>query len=272
MAQDFTLRQESRLAQKEFRLGNEIFDIFQDYLKSTTSLTTADVAQAVDKLAPASGKQEIDDFIWNTWNNLFQIAQQIPYNSLAQYKLVGVFRELSLLPDGGKAGWQKLPQLGWVLRDWFNLMPNEKTIASDHADDIIGFWVNVNAFWARLGGNGVHSTIDLAIWSLRSALEDEISTDNGRLVNSRVLAAAQYIEYEGHILQQRLALNWKPQDNEVQMFRGGPLFTGDSGLSDARWEFWISQFRELSEKTSTEEAKSAAIRAARLLEIARIDK
>lgn len=271
MAEEFTLQRESRNTQGGSRLSDGILEIFQDYLKPTTSVSAAEAARAVDELAPQGRKEEVDNFVWDTWGNFFQIAQQIPSESVAQCKLARVLRELSLLPDGGSAGWQQLPQLGWVLRDWFNFTPAKKDVDSEHADAILQSWVNVNAFWARLGGTGVHSTVDFAIWALRSTLEDQDAPDVPKLLDNRVLTAAQYVEYEGHILHQQLALGWKPRDNEAQMYKGGPLFDGESGLSHARWEFWIVRFRELAEKMSTAEAKSAAVRAANLLEAVHVE-
>jgi hypothetical protein len=257
------------------RLNDAFFEIFRDYLEASTSVSAADAAQALDNLVPEDGEKEgeeeveekVEAFIWDTWNNFFQTAQQIPYDHLAHDKLARVLRELALLPEGGKTRWQTLPQFSWVAREWFNFAPSEKHVKSENTREVLESWVNLNAFLAKLGGSGIYPTADFAIWMLRQALEDEDKTEVPKLADCHVLAAAQYVEYEGHILLQQLSLGWKPLEKEAQMFRGGPLFDGEPGLTNERWIFWISRFEELANKTSTEAAKSAALRAAKLLEI-----
>lgn len=265
MSQGFTLQQDSVNAQQRFRLSDGIYEIFQDFLRPASSTSAAAVARALDNLVPQG---DVDNFVWDTWNNVLQIAQQIPHNDAGQDKLVRVLRELTLLPDGGKGNWRQLPQLGWVLRDWFNFRPTREHVNSDDAEEVLRSWVNVNAFWAKLGGTGVHSTTDFALWTLRQVLEEDSGEASElKLVENGLLTAAQYVEHESHILYQQLALGWKPRQEEAQMFKGGSLFGGEPGLSNERWEFWISKFRELAEKTSAEDARSAALRAANLLAI-----
>ncbi|KAK6065595.1 hypothetical protein SCUP234_12483 [Seiridium cupressi] len=268
MAQDSSASQASGNANKDLGLSKPFSHIFKDYLESSASTSPGNTARAVDASAPEGGQDQADQFIWETWNSFFQAVQHIPYANTAQDKLVKAVRELALLPkEDRKQDWETLPQLGWVARDWFNRMPFEKHAQSENAAETLGSWININAFLARLGGTGVHSTLDFAIWSLRQALENEESTGAPTLLDCHIQAAAQYVEYEGHILRQRLSLGWKPREAEAQMFKGGALFDGEPGLSDERWKFWISRFRELADQTTTDEAKSAALRAAKLLDI-----
>ncbi|KAH8198064.1 hypothetical protein TruAng_007788 [Truncatella angustata] len=267
MAQGFKLKQESRNTKDKLILEDKFFGIFEDYLGSSTSQSALVVARHIDDAVPDAGKDEVDQFVWNTWGQLFQVAQQVQHDDLAQDKLVKVVRELMLLPSGGTAGaWRDLPQLGWVIRDWFNFAPSAQHAGSEHADEILNAWVNVNAFWARLGGTGVIPVRDFAIWSLRQSLEDEEEV-KGKVLDNRLLTAAQYVEYDGHILHKLLVLGWEPSDAEAQMFKGGSLFDGQPGLSNKRWSFWASRFEELAKKASTEEASTAAARASRLLQV-----
>ncbi|KAI4597743.1 hypothetical protein KJ359_004018 [Pestalotiopsis sp. 9143b] len=274
MGGDFTLQQESKNAHKTVKLSDERFDLFQKWFSSSTSESggnseaAAGLARSIDKLAPAGNKEEVDNFTWQTWNDFFQVAQQIPHDHPAQDNLAQALVQLEQLPAGErKVDWADLPQLGWVLRDWFNFAPTEKH--AEGAGEILSGWVNLNSFWARLGGLDSLNTIDITIWTLRQTLEedhDEDATKFPSLFDCKVLAAAQYIEHSRRKLKQIIEDGWKPQDSEAQMFRGGPLFDGPTGLTKERWQFWASRFKHVAEKASSEDAKSAASRAAQLLD------
>ncbi|KAF3011901.1 hypothetical protein E8E14_009020 [Neopestalotiopsis sp. 37M] len=266
-----TLRQESTNAHKTLKVSDERFEIFQKWSNSSLSESegaATEAARSIDSLAPTNNKQEVDDFVWSTWGDVFQIAQQIPHASPAQDSLAQVLVQLTKLPDTDrKVDWTGLPQLGWVLRDWFNHAPSEKH--AEGADEILSAWVNVNAFWARLGALECLNTVDVTIWTLRRTLEEDHDGDATKcpkVFDCHVLTAAQYIEYSGAKLQKLIADGWKPQDNEAQMFKGGPLFDGPTGLSKKRCQFWASRFKHVAEKTSSDEAEAAATGAADILE------
>ncbi|ETS85414.1 hypothetical protein PFICI_03439 [Pestalotiopsis fici W106-1] len=269
-----TLRQESQNAHKTVKVSNERFEIFQKWLESSNSeseerkAAEAAAARSIDGLAPTGNKEDADNFIWQTWGDVFQIAQQIPHASPAQDSLAQILVQLTQLPDTDrKIDWTDLPQLGWVLRDWFNFTPSEKH--ANGADEILSAWVNVNAFWARLGGLECLNTVDITIWTLRRTLEedhDDDATNFPNVFDCHVLTAAQYVEQSGPKLKKLIQDGWKPQDNEAQMFQGGPLFDGPTGLTKERWQFWASRFRHTAEKASGNDAKSAATRAAEFLE------
>lgn len=92
-----------------------------------------DVSKVVSELSDAARAAEnnVDDFVYNTWTDLFEIAGQIEYGNVAQDQLVKVMKELrgtSVTGSGGKtlavqdAGevWKDLPTFGWVAREIWN--------------------------------------------------------------------------------------------------------------------------------------------------------
>lgn len=104
----------------------------QDATKSNAG--GIDVTKVVSELSDAARAAEnnVEDFVYKTWTDLFEIAGQIDYgNNAAQDDLVKVLSELrgtSVTGSGGKtlavkdAGevWNDLPTFGWVAREIWN--------------------------------------------------------------------------------------------------------------------------------------------------------
>lgn len=73
-----------------------------EYLQPNSTTRTEAAAKSIDTLSPL--KQEdgepssTEDFVWGFWDDIDQIARQIPHNHAAQDKLVDVIRELKALP------------------------------------------------------------------------------------------------------------------------------------------------------------------------------
>ncbi|KAI1861556.1 hypothetical protein JX265_009523 [Neoarthrinium moseri] len=266
MARDITLQQ-SRDANRQ--INPRILDTFGDYLKFSSSRSTADAAQVIANSVVEKGEDAAEGALWSAWADLISIAEQVPHDHPAQDKLVRVVRELALLPDAGIKVWDSrlwadLPVLSAQVREWLN---GPKTPENDEEKaEITRKWVNSNAFFARLNAAGVLRSEDHSIWMLRAALEEDITT-TPLLVDCRIMTAAQIIEHNGPLLYQQLQAGRKLDETEERMFKGGSLFDGDSGLNAKRWEFWISRFRDLAGKTATEDVRAASLRAARLMEI-----
>lgn len=118
-------------------------------------------------------------------------------------------------------------------------------------------------------GAGVVHFENQPIWMLREALEEEKNPPKSRALDRDLMTAAMYIEYSGPVLVEALAGNPEPElsDDLRRMLKGGSLFQGGPGLRLERWLFWMKRFREEAQKTSTEEAKDMALRAARLIQV-----
>jgi hypothetical protein len=97
MAGKLTLQQKTRAGED---IGDGMFQIVQDYVGAGAG-SAADAAQAIARLAPARGGDELEAFLWSAWGDLTKIVEQIPFDHLAQDMLVRVLRELTLLPDTG---------------------------------------------------------------------------------------------------------------------------------------------------------------------------
>ncbi|OTB16237.1 hypothetical protein K445DRAFT_97872 [Daldinia sp. EC12] len=257
-------------------LSNEaIFNTLNDYLQLDSSVSAAQVATAISKLAPEpeNGSKTLSDgFFFSLWQDLISIAEQIPYGHFAQDKLVKVLRELTLLPDTGitvgeSRLWIDLPYLGAAFREYLNgparSKVKEEQLRIDQA------WIRFHAFSARLMGAGVIHWQNQPIWMLRDALEEEKNSPKSSDLDRDLVTAAMYIEFSGPVLVEALAANPAPElsNENRRLLKGGSLFHGEPGLRLDRWSFWTRRFKEEAEKTSTEEARGIALRVARLMEV-----
>ncbi|KAI1084810.1 hypothetical protein F5B20DRAFT_523289 [Whalleya microplaca] len=272
MASQFVLQQ--NYLQGREPISETFFNIFNDYLKTDSAVSAAQVATDVSNLAPKPNAEERtleSDFFWQLWGDIIAVVEQVPHDHPGQDKLVKFMRELTLLPDTGVTVWGNrlwvdLPVLGAVFREHLN--GPDKSDVEEEQIEIDKAWVRFHAFEAKLIGAGVVQFEPQLIWMMRDALEEEtvsrsLSLDRG------LITAAMYIEYAGPILVQYLAVNPDPEldDRRKRSLRGGSLFKDKTGMQLERWMFWMKRFREESEKTRSEEAKVLALRAARLMEV-----
>ena len=129
-----------------------------------------------------------------------------------------------------------------------------------YASDVeIDAWANVNFFYARITEKGLQDLSIYAIWSMRSALENEAQDDaEGPAVqkyNVYVPAAASWIFGMGRALYTKdtdLTPSDRKQGNPA---KGGELWKGKAAFSKERWGLWkerlaaISKMDEVSDKT-----------------------
>lgn len=105
-----------------------------------------------------------------------------------------------------------------------------------------------------------------AIWTFRDALEGS-KMDSEMPIDHSMPAILAWIEHAGSTLMGR-------EDTYGRPAVGGCAWSGKSGFSRERWEFWRDRLREIQEtkhygEKTTEPAKSAADRLDELLSEAR---
>ncbi|RYP80046.1 hypothetical protein DL770_006405 [Monosporascus sp. CRB-9-2] len=262
-------------AQGKARISANVFNIFNDYIVPESSATAAQAAVAVSKLVPepADGSNTLgDEFFFSLWNDIINIAVQIPHDHPAMDKLVKVMRELTLLPDTGLRVWDSrlwidLPVLGAAFRERLN---GPATSKKEEEQAVIDReWVRFHAFSAKLINAGVVDYTNQVVWMLRDALEEDTSAKAPNALNRDLVTAAMYIEYSGPILAESIVRTPDPtlSKEDERTLRAGSLYDGKAGLRSDRWLFWLKRFREEAEKATADEAKSLALRSSRLMEI-----
>ncbi|KAI1274440.1 hypothetical protein F5Y07DRAFT_213973 [Xylaria sp. FL0933] len=242
----------------------DIFGLLNEYIQPESATSVSEAATSFTQ----SVKTPNEEFFWGFWDNIFNIAQQIPHSNPAQDKLALFVRELTLVPETGDKVWEA--------RVWIDL-PLLGAAVREHLDKVVdsAARVSFHAFIARLLHAGISPGSETtAIWMLRDALEqDPKSTADTAQFDRDLMTAAMYIEYAGATLAQKVALQPAPQLDEAQRrsLRGGELWKDKgSGLTADRWAFWGKRFRELGGdegKATSAEAKETALHAARLIEM-----
>jgi len=267
-ATSFTLEQR--------KMGDNSFAIFKDLFSTDqgprSAITQAAVAATKD-VKQANDKKAVDDgYLFQFWKDTFSAAEQVPSaDHPALDKLVSFVRELSLQGDveikvWEKRVWKDLPVLGAALRE--KLDGPAQARKPDEQDALNVAWVNFHAFAARLMAAGVIDLTTHALWMMRDALEEELEAGS-KEANREVVTAAVWIEYAGPILFEKVLWNPNPTlgEEDERLLRAGPRYKGGPGLSSDRWLFWKNRFEEVAEKKVTDDARDAATRAARLMEV-----
>lgn len=107
-------------------------------------------------------------------------------------------------------------------------------------------WVNLNTFMAQLTSfNLLSSGLDLALWQLRYALEEETKYPEDQ--DCRVAAAAQWIIHSGQIIFRMILAPDCPSPGNNEALPPGKLYNGEAGYSLHRWRFWKERLNSLRE-------------------------
>lgn len=102
-----------------------------------------------------------------------------------------------------------------------------------------------------------------AIWTLRRAWEDsELSLRDFQEI--RVVAATQYVRHNAPKIRSFMH-NAIPDDRD-ELALSSPAFKGKDVFSPERWDCWREKFREVAELGMSDETKTDASRAARIMD------
>ncbi|KAJ8109979.1 hypothetical protein OPT61_g7052 [Boeremia exigua] len=123
----------------------------------------------------------------------------------------------------------------------------------------IDAWANVNFFFARITERGLQDLSMFAIWSMRTALEneqlDDVEGTAAEKYNVYIPAAASWIFGMGRALNTKVKDLTPTDQNQGNPARGGDLWKGKPEFSKERWAFWkerlafVSKLDEVSDKT-----------------------
>ena len=115
-------------------INERLFHILNTYLHPNATLSPANAAQEIDKLFPLNRPKEKENednegpesFLWELWEVVISVAQQIPWRHPGQTRLVELIQALRDLPEpitvimgswGEQAIWSDLPILGPVMTE-----------------------------------------------------------------------------------------------------------------------------------------------------------
>ncbi|GAB1198424.1 hypothetical protein APSETT444_007743 [Aspergillus pseudonomiae] len=123
------------------------------------------------------------------------------------------------------------------MREAWNLIPT-----GNEAEEKIKEWISLNSFVARLLSLGLAPWINLAVWALRDALEEESS---GRKVECDIAVAREWFNHGGPVLRQQ---TMAAENKEERIMAGGSLYQGPAKLCPERWKFWKERLSQMSDQ------------------------
>jgi len=226
---------------------------------------------------------KLEAHLGKLWNSFLHLASQQSHSSKEQDSLVKLLQTLDAEApsikdaDGkevevdGHAVYNDLPLFGQQARECWNF-PDDKEVDTKTRDT----WINVNAFVARLTAAAVnphggerqgYNALDYSlygVWSLRSALEEDLSNLPAKTTSDASIgAAAVWMLYAGPTLK---GLSDSDKTYSGKVARSGFKYKDHEwrGYTKDRWEAWtkeLTQAKGLVQDDSIKELVERALKA-----------
>ncbi|KAI0418391.1 hypothetical protein F5X98DRAFT_337912 [Xylaria grammica] len=249
------------LSSKTFSLQH-IFLILRAFLQSEPSVSFHSAASALINMLP---EDPSSTETWEVGELFLELAEQIPYNHPSHVKLARLLEHIgpsvklgqkTHIPGRGQI-WHRFQRLGESLLDQMPSVPESR-------DDMA--YVNYHAFAANLCEFRIFPTDPThSIWAMRDAFEKKLEEESHQMI--RVMAAAQWIRWNGQGLFKQVLWHSEPTPDGERDWARGNLFEGKTLLGLDRWTFWRVGFQEAAGKENyTAEARAVAKGAAELME------
>lgn len=231
-------------------LESKLANILDQALNGDGKNAAESIATKIDELY-ASGyntDEKAEDFLYTLWTFYINAAKKLNADDERQKLLVQAVQDLKEHKDRGTAKiwgedrkvWGDVSMLGSCMRDAWNFAPED-----DASDTEFEVWVSLTSFAARLLGQEITSWTNFAIWSLRSALEEEQTSSTSK--TRAVKVAQQWIEHASAVLEKKSREVEELNEAEKRMLKPGKLFEGEPGFSEKRWAFWKQRLEELQQ-------------------------
>ncbi|KAI1209513.1 uncharacterized protein F4807DRAFT_460727 [Annulohypoxylon truncatum] len=233
---------------------SDIGKLFAGALKLPSVVTSKGRAKyfidEVEKLASTQTQDSPSTFAWEFTEKLIRIAAQIPPRNLAQAVLVKTIASLYATEEKDEVNqWRSLKSFSMSMREAWNLSPNIGTGPSSKHNFTGYQWIDLNSFLAKLHQKQIVQLENYPIWELRSSLETPLSSDGEPATDIRIRVVEEWLRQTApRLLQDSLLSTFSdfPEGgNRGRPYRGGPLYTGESGYSLERWCFWKRRLREI---------------------------
>lgn len=221
-----------------------------------------------------SNNDKLESLLRKSWNSILHLASQQSHSSKQQDSLVELLKALmtqtpslkdtngkDVEVDGSKV-WNGLPLFGQQARESWNF-PDDKEVDIKTRDT----WININAFVARLTATAVnahsgerqdYTALDFSlygVWSLRSALEEDLSVLPAKTTSDASIgAAAVWILYAGPTLK---GLSGSGKTYSGKAARAGFKYKDQEwrGYNKDRWEAWTKEFAQAKDLVQDDSIK-----------------
>ncbi|KIJ59192.1 hypothetical protein HYDPIDRAFT_33424 [Hydnomerulius pinastri MD-312] len=264
------LRIECRADSEPWVIEQRMFDTLNDFLQPSSQMTSAQAAQGLNDCFPLhradddgiveqdgeeSKGEEPESFLWEMWDLVVRVAQQVPYKHPSQDKLAELVKALRDLNSGTRVDiwgierklWEDLPLLHQQILETGNTFNLQELHTNEEKRER---WQSFIAFIARLTSDKTQPEPIFAIWALRYALEEEPDSrarayhTQGPTLDAQMPAAVEWILVSGRVLYESCQSSDKDERADYDATKGGRNFKGQ-GLSLERWKFWKQRFAQI---------------------------
>ncbi|KAJ4319903.1 hypothetical protein N0V94_003675 [Neodidymelliopsis sp. IMI 364377] len=243
------------------------YPIVQKYVDDAMDMDSA-TSSLFSPIDAKISAQQLDDVNFlDLWYSIIHAAKRMPFHAAEDgntrdhrfhadiVDLVAAFRDHNITGNEQyNYLYSSLTDFSLACREAYNDAPDASASGLE-----IDAWANVNFFFAKVTEQGLSDLSIYAIWSLRTALEEEHEDDaEGTAVqklDAFVPAAASWIFGMSRALYLK-DVDLTPSDRKQgNPARGGPLWKGKAGFSKERWALWkerltvVSKMEEISERT-----------------------
>ncbi|KAL2835968.1 hypothetical protein BJY01DRAFT_252212 [Aspergillus pseudoustus] len=221
--------------------SGELFRLLSEFLSSKTN----PMSIALDDIFNVFRRPGVVAYLGNDPKDrrlscaavILHVAGQIPYNHLGHIRLARLAHELSgfdMFPK--RREWEQDDNFG-RLRD-----PEDPTeLDCRRADGVMTS--NLHAFYARMAAySNPDSPPIFIIMALRALLEMTLTFSIDRIPDEDVIAAAQYILYNGQALYNKVDVPFAYSEAESVLVSGTRL-QRRQGLPLERWQYWLKTFQ-----------------------------
>ncbi|KAF3062431.1 hypothetical protein GL218_03833 [Daldinia childiae] len=242
-------------------IGVRVLELLESALKlSPPTSPESKAAHFVHNLMKFSSIEESglepEDFVWQFWDYLINIASQVPPCSPEQDVLVETVILLEVIGEGDKPKnqlWKDLGDFDIAVRETWNLSPTVQN-KKDSYELTESEWLNLNSFMARIHDNQT-GWGKFPIWELHDGLESPLSPQEYKPTpDTRVRVAIEWILRSScRLLLDSLLHSYSdyPEGpDKGYPYRCGPLYSGVSGCSLERWCFWKRRLSEIKAEVS----------------------
>ncbi|EPE27923.1 hypothetical protein GLAREA_04714 [Glarea lozoyensis ATCC 20868] len=256
-----------------------VLKIFAHGIQPAMPGVAAEAAHQFDILCPPLEQvHEANHYLYTLWNVMITIARSPDVTSDIHVQLVGILQILRQTSKGEldvygakRRVWRDSPQLSYAMDAFFSdPMQNVATSVELTPREAL-IWRNLNSFAARCLGADVAGPYSDAMYAMRSALEEDLSTIETNMIRCKVQVACDWILHAAKPFlwwaRENIDYYVTPDDQEGQYIEGGALYHGPPAMCLQRWAFWQGRFEEIGKEDSIldEETKNITLETARLM-------
>ncbi|POS70755.1 hypothetical protein DHEL01_v210849 [Diaporthe helianthi] len=243
----------------------KLAETLSEYVQPQSQVSLHDTAHSILAQLPADKPYSDEGYALACL--VHEVAVQIPYQHPSHARLVRLLKHLTRSPK------VRSPS---TVEGEEDLCVNFQALGPKAYEKPLE-WVNYHAFLAQLDAAGVWTTgmPNFAVWEMRDAFEEEEEepdAEGQQLHQYHVMAAAQWILWDGQKIFKYMANPLPVREDEARMWRLGDRCSSSdvAVVSVARWQLWKEGFRAAAASAEgaegTDECKDLAGRASALMD------